>query len=95
MKRALFVSFLLTQTLFMVAQRNIGSLENNLDQSMVPGMANDSTNEKPKDFEPPVDVRSWTIDDTYGNVTPIVVDTLMHLFQNKALGEGLYGHYNT
>lgn len=76
------------------AQRTIGDLENNMDpMGRMQGLPDDST--KNKHVEPPVDVRSWTIDDKYGNINPIAVDTIMHLFQNKALGEGYYGHYNT
>lgn len=94
MKKGRCILILITLSFFYVCargQRVIGSLESNTDQSMVPSMAGDSTK---SDREPPIDVKAWTIDDTYGNIRPTAVDTMMHQFQNKALPEGVNGHYN-
>lgn len=85
------------------AQRIVGELESNSDFNgpMAPsressGNSTNSSNSKDsEEKEVPVDVKSWTIDAIYGNITPVVVDTLMHQFQNKALGEGFKGEYNT
>ena len=43
----------------------------------------------------PNDIRAWTIDEKYGNMTDTYVDTLHHLFMNTDLPEGIEGHYNS
>lgn len=97
MKGKRFILFLMTGCMASVAwgQRIIGELESNSDMMSLPTAGlNDSTSSK-KEKEVPVELRAWTIDKIYGNITPTVIDTMMHQFQNKALGEGLNGHYNT
>ena len=43
----------------------------------------------------PNDVRAWTVDEKYGNMTDTHVDTLHHMFMNTDLPEGIEGHYNS
>lgn len=43
----------------------------------------------------PIDVRAWTVDEKYGNMTDTHVDTLHHMFMNTDLPEGIEGHYNS
>lgn len=78
------------------AQRIVNELEANRDSEM--SVFNDSTGEdthkSDKKFVP-VGVRAWTLDEIYGNINPIYVDTLSHLYQNNSRSEGLTGHYNT
>ena len=75
-----------------VAQRVIGDLESNTDMSM---SARGDTIGKHKEGKVPTEVRCWTIDEIYGNITPIHPDTLHHQYQNNSLTEGLNGQYNT
>lgn len=91
MKRllALIISLL---PLIASAQRIVGELESNSDKTMVPG---DSTDDKKKQKKiVPVDIHAWTIDDVYGNRTPVIVDTIHHQYQNKNHNEGANGHFN-
>ncbi len=76
----------------MKAQRTVTELESNLDTDMA--LHNDTTSKK-KPKIVPNEVRSWTIDEVYGNMTPTDVDTLMNLFFNDNLSEGRTGHYNS
>ncbi|MBO4452274.1 MAG: putative porin [Bacteroidaceae bacterium] len=95
MKRLLFLSLTIIMTLSASAQRIIGELEANTDMLMTPG---DTTlnNGKDKEGKPkvPVDVKAWTIDQTFGNRTVTFVDTLQHQFQNANLSEGINGHFS-
>lgn len=50
--------------------------------------ANDSTNRTPRGL------KTWTIDERFGSVTPTVPDTMQHLFQNTNFSDGLRGGYN-
>ena len=74
------------------AQRSVSELESNMDEDMA--LQNDTTSKKKQKIVPN-DIRSWTIDETYGNITPVDVDTLMGLFFNDNLSEGKTGHYNS
>lgn len=73
------------------AQRIVGELESNVDQDMV--QTGDTV--KKKHINVPHDVKAWTVNRIYGYRTPVVVDTLRHLFQNDDLNEGRTGHYNS
>lgn len=42
----------------------------------------------------PRGLKTWTIDERFGTVTPSVPDTLPHLFQNTNFTDGLRGGYN-
>ena len=75
------------------AQRIISELETNSDLSM--DARPDSTETKKKKKVVPNDVRAWTVDETYGNMTETYVDTLHHMFMNTDLPEGIEGHYNS
>ena len=80
------------------AQRIVGELESNTDMVMMPddsiGLRRDTQNDKNDKTLVPVDVRAWTIDDTYGNRTGAVVDTLLHQIQNSNLNEGRNGYFS-
>lgn len=52
---------------------------------------NDTTQNK----EIPRGISVWTIDRKFGDITPAIVDTLPHLFQNTIFNTGIYGDYNT
>lgn len=43
----------------------------------------------------PNDIRAWTVDERFGNMTDTYVDTLHHMFMNTDLPEGVEGHYNS
>ena len=95
MKRSLFLFLTIIMALSASAQRIIGELEANTDMLMTPG---DSALNKGKNSEGkpivPVDVKAWTIDQTFGNRTTTFVDTLQHQFQNANLSEGINGHFS-
>lgn len=95
MKRLLFLFLTVIISLSASAQRIIGELEANTDMLMTPG---DSALNKAEDGKEkpkvPVDVRAWTIDQTFGNRTATYVDTLQHQFQNANLSEGVNGHFS-
>ncbi len=55
----------------------------------------DSTETKKKKKNVPNDVRAWTVDEKYGNMTDTYVDTLHHMFMNTDLPEGVEGHYTS
>ena len=80
------------------AQRIVRELEANTDDMMAP---NDTIGLGDKDKDKsgkkvvPNEVRAWVIDETYGNITEVPVDTLHHQYQNSQLPEGINGHYNT
>lgn len=58
-------------------------------------LQNDTASNKKKPKVVPNDIRAWTIDETFGNMHPVDVDTLMNLFYNDYLSEGRTGHYNS
>lgn len=96
--QVLKIKLFLTITLLSVfssyadAQRIVTELESNFDKSM--DSRPDSASTGPKKVVP-VDVRAWTIDETFGNISPALVDTVSHLYQNKDLPEGAKGKYST
>lgn len=91
MKR-LLLSFFFFIPLLVSAQRIIGELESNTDKDMI---QEDSVEDTKKDKKfVPADVRAWVIDDVYGNISSVAVDTTQHLFQNSNLPEGKTGHFN-
>ena len=75
------------------AQRIVSELESNADMSMDSRPDSASTSKKSKIV--PNDVRAWTVDERFGNISPTYVDTLQYLFINSDLPEGERGHYNT
>ena len=75
------------------AQRIISELETNSDLSM--DARPDSAETKKKKKIVPNDIRAWTVDEIYGNMTDTYVDTLHHMFMNTDLPEGIEGHYNS
>ena len=80
------------------AQRIVRELESNTDDIMNPDDSlgvNDLNKDKDGKKIVPTDIRSWVVDEVYGNMTEIPVDTLHHQYQNSQLPEGINGHYNT
>lgn len=77
----------------MHAQRIVRELETNSDQN-ISSQEDSLQQENDDDKIVPVDVRSWTINEIFGNMIPAKVDTLSHQYQNNNLTEGLNGHYN-
>ncbi|MDE5740022.1 MAG: putative porin [Bacteroidaceae bacterium] len=75
------------------AQRIISELETNSDLEMDSRLDSASTKNTQKIV--PNDIRAWTVDERYGNITDTYVDTLHHMFMNTDLPEGVEGHYNT
>ena len=75
------------------AQRVLRDLESNTDFSST--AFGDSTSNNEKKHNVPIDVKAWTINPTYGDRTPIDVDTLQHEFQNHIYSEGVHGEYAT
>ena len=75
------------------AQRIISELETNSDLSM--DARPDSAETKKKKKVVPTEIRAWTVDEKYGNMTDTFVDTLHHMFMNTDLPEGIEGHYNS
>lgn len=42
----------------------------------------------------PRGLKTWTVDERFGSITPTEPDTMPHLFQNTNLNDGLHGTYN-
>jgi hypothetical protein len=53
---------------------------------------NDTTN---TEKEIPRGIHAWTVDRKFGDIRPVAVDTVFHLFMNSTLNTGIYGEYNT
>ena len=81
------------------AQRIIRELEANTDNLMAPNDTVGLGGENGKDGKEkkivPTEIKAWVVDEVYGNMTEIPVDTLHHQYQNSQLPEGMNGHYNT
>lgn len=43
----------------------------------------------------PNEVHAWVVDEIFGNIKPVSVDTLHHAYQNNSLSEGMRGEFNT
>ena len=55
---------------------------------------NKHNNDTTRNKEVPKGFYSWTIDRTFGDMTPAVPDTVHHLFMNTTFNSGMYGEYN-
>ena len=55
---------------------------------------NKHNNDTTRNKEIPKGFHTWTIDRTFGDMTPAVPDTLPHLFMNTTFNSGMYGEYN-
>lgn len=68
--------------------------ENNTQrtQNNLHGANNDSTNQNK---EIPKGIKEWIVDERFGDITPVVPDTISHLFPNSIFTAGLQGEYNT
>ena len=99
MKRILFcliISFLCCQ-INVMAQLNTGRGYSSSGQSL----GNRDRNGTPIDTTAvtdantlPIGIQQWKIDERFGNVTEIPVDTIEHMFQNTNMNDGMKGHYN-
>ena len=45
--------------------------------------------------EVPKGIFSWTVDRRFGDIRPVEVDTMPHLYPQSTMGPGMYGQYNT
>lgn len=95
MKRV-FLFLFLFPFLSLNAQRIVRELEANTDNyadeaDSVFNKENEGNGKKVV----PNDIRAWVVDEIYGNMTEVPVDTLHHQYQNSNLPEGINGHYNT
>ena len=45
--------------------------------------------------EIPRGIYVWTVDRKFGDIKPVQVDTMPHLYMNSTLNTGIYGEYNT
>ena len=45
--------------------------------------------------EVPKGIYSWTVDRHFGDIRPVEVDTMPHLYPQSTMGPGMYGQYNT
>ena len=45
--------------------------------------------------EVPKGIFEWTVDRRYGDIRPVEVDTMPHLYPQSTMGPGMYGQYNT
>jgi len=53
--------------------------------------SNDTSTTKPI----PIGISAWTVDRRFGDIRPVEVDTLPHLFMRTTFNEGQFGEYNT
>ena len=54
---------------------------------------NNDTTKKNKEI--PRGIHVWTVDRKFGDIRPVEVDTMPHLYMNTTLNTGVYGEYNT
>ena len=54
---------------------------------------NNDTTKKNKEI--PRGIHVWTIDRKFGDIRPVEVDTMPHLYMNTTLNTGVHGEYNT
>jgi hypothetical protein len=47
------------------------------------------------DKEIPRGLKTWTVDERFGDRTPVVPDTVPYMYMNSIFNEGLRGEYNT
>ncbi len=102
MKRIVSILFLVycSTTLFSQSlggtSRSATNLANDLRSNMSEEdrarMKEDTTQTDVKNV--PVDLKQWTIDSRFGNITPVEVDTLWSYFQNRHLNDGINGSYS-
>ncbi len=55
---------------------------------------NKHNNDTTRNKEIPKGFRTWVVDRTFGDITPIQPDTVHHLFMNTTFNSGVYGEYN-
>jgi len=55
---------------------------------------NKHNNDTTRNKEIPKGFYTWTIDRTFGDMTPAIPDTVPHLFMNTTFNSGMYGEYN-
>lgn len=88
--------FLFSSVFAMAQIGRLGQIanENNTQrtQNNLRGANNDSTNQNK---EIPKGIKEWIVDERFGDITPVVPDTLSHLFPNSIFTAGIQGEYNT
>lgn len=101
MKRLVFYIIVATATIAMHGQQRqpnrpmsgIGDdLGNNMSSETRRGMQNNGDSTEVTNV--PVDLNQWILSPRLGNVIPVEVDTIYHMFQNEHLTEGMNGEYN-
>ena len=55
---------------------------------------NKHNNDTTRNKEIPKGIYTWNIDRKFGNIIPVVPDTLSHLFMNTTFNSGMYGEFN-
>ena len=55
---------------------------------------NKHNNDTTRNKEIPKGIHTWTVDRTFGDITPVEPDTVHHLFMNTTFNSGRYGEYN-
>ena len=66
----------------------------NVSQRNGNGNFNKHNNDTTRNKEIPKGFHTWTIDRTFGDMTPAEPDTVPHLFMNTTFNSGMYGEYN-
>ncbi|MDR2859406.1 MAG: putative porin [Mediterranea sp.] len=99
MRKTLFILSLFFIELSAMQAQTRPIRQNSFDQmndgSMQPEpMQNSDSIETVVEGLSPAIYRMWNVDDRFGNVIPIAIDTAYSYFQNSNLVEGLKGHYN-
>ena len=71
---------------------NITQANDNTNRNFNPHNT-DSTKNGHKEI--PRGIHSWTVDRKFGEIRPVLVDTMPHLYMNTIFNTGLHGEYNT
>ena len=59
-----------------------------------PFKKNEKDSTKSATLKVPQEIHQWKIDRRFGNVNPIIADTMQYMFQNSQQTEGITGDYN-
>lgn len=94
MKRIVLVILCLCATVVLNAQsqRNSGSPASSLRSGGNSRSSQDSLSTKGKEI--PKGVKVWSVDKRFGEITAQELDTVAHLYPNKAFTSGTFGEYN-
>ena len=100
MKKILSLLLLLTCTVFSVQAQIYNEIDSNGNITQRDESDNKNFNPNNRDSVKndkiiPHGVWVWTVDRTFGDITPAELDTMPHLYQNSIYSTGVYGEYNT